>query len=315
MNAVDSPLIRGGEHHKAELLSDILLAQGENLAIVGMNSTGKSTLAAHILKLHGCEGNTVYCSSRISVANLKSAIKDFECARRHNSTKRRQVAILVSDLHMAYPKNTAVIEFLRFLGTYKGYYATNSCSFKSIEGLSLIYTADKKASEDSVHIARLLNRTVKLHLKSEVNQSLLVEHWINPLTSVKDDVKEKFVSVTKKCIHCIQVSNRVLHNACKVLRNANHAYPGMLLYSELLMALHDRVQDKDQRRQALEIIKKEVLKEFKTSSLDETYFVEDYMNSLQIPVTVEEIKTILRVTFLTKEIPFINFDVIITYNY
>ena len=261
------------EHNSIKLLSNILLSQGESLIII--TSSCKSIPTKHL-----CNAE-IYCSSLITVESIKDTIS-------------RAKVIFVDDLHMA---NTNIIEFFRFVNKYKGYYDTYSCKYKSIKESAFLYTTSNGECED---VKRLLSNVVKVYLNDVVDQSVFVEHWV----SLNDELKEKCVSVIKNVTKHMKVSETLLYNMCRVLKN-NKQYTESVLYSELLLMLYDRAKD----GRIIDIIKKEIQKEFKAFTADDNHVVGDYIDNVQRPISVDQLKSMIRVNLLTEDIPYIHFDV------
>ena len=104
---------------RTELLVDMLLTQNEHFAIIGPNGAGKYTLANHLLNINESKitQGFVYCSPTLSVNSLKEYLDKFYITKKNQIATPltwKPVVLYVEDLHMTYPSNMQISEFIRF---------------------------------------------------------------------------------------------------------------------------------------------------------------------------------------------------------
>eukprot|EP01022_Parablepharisma_sp_SALTPOND_P015845 TRINITY_DN226_c0_g1_i1.p1 TRINITY_DN226_c0_g1~~TRINITY_DN226_c0_g1_i1.p1 ORF type:complete len:1702 (+),score=202.84 TRINITY_DN226_c0_g1_i1:4338-9443(+) len=265
-----SPILKTKQFLRAEFLADLLLPQNEALSIMGPSGSGKSTLATHLRNFNESKvaAGSVYCSPILDTVTLKKYVDNFYTVKKkHVATPLtwKPVVFFISDLHMSYPSNVQLIEFLRYWTDCKGYYDVATCRFKSVANFSLVYTAEESIVQSSSHLRRLLNGSVKFVLSEvdEIQQTLFVQHWINTIEGeVKKGVKDTVLDIVKQ--H--KPSLKALHNACtslsQLMVKVDTKHAGNAIYSELLYELHDRIAKEEQKEDVLKLIKETVTKSF-----------------------------------------------------
>ena len=267
-------LIVTEEFYRTEVLTGLLIAQGESIAILGPRSSGKETLVRYLLKAYEekISPGSIYCSPILGVNALKEYVDKYYVVKRKNVAiplTWKAVVFSIEDLHMTYPSNVQVPELLRFWNNWKGYYDTKDYKFKSVNNFSLIYTAEDSVIHNSMHLKRLLNGVIKVQLTNGDLQGVFIDKWTNEIC-----VKEALKRIVKE----LEISNTLLHKLCKAL---NKVKGEEALYLELNHFLVDRIYKPAEKENTLRILKKE----FPRIDLVGAYKKQEY--------SIDEIRTIL----------------------
>ena len=293
---------------RTELLVDMLLTQNEHFAIIGPNGAGKFTLANHLLNINESKitQGFVYCSPTLSVNCLKEYMDKFYITKKnHIATPLtwKPVVLYVEDLHMTYPSNMQIAEFIRFWMDWKGCYDIKTYSYKSITNFSLLYTVEDSVLMNSVHLKRVLSGVPKIHLSEPegIQQSLFIDNWID-----NSLVKVKIVNVLKDITSNLSISVRLLNKLCLSLNQINiKENQGLILNSELTHFLVDRIYNETEKKNVLEIVNKGIQKEFGEIPLIELLGNYHEINNDLIPshYSISEIRNLLK----KENLPFISY--------